>query len=581
MILITIVRGAEPPAANEPSTSSARSRVSTHRPGTFGALIVSCPWVDRSGLERDGEQVFWVRSCPLRVPIVGLEQVPQGADRRLPPGTEGLGGRRRQPLGICPVHASGVHDGRVEIERLPRDHRLRLLDDDQPAAPARHVHDGRRPGRGSAEAPIGERQGDLVRARLGRCRHPRPDRLLRVAGGGLPLLRGGLTDERRHPIRDPERRGVLDAFHPRLDLDSRQLPVLRGLADLPVDQQLTVPNGRLGRGELDPGERGSLGGRGHHHPQATAARLPCEGAQVAGRDPLALPARRREWVHHPELVGPSVVAIEIDRVIVLLALLLPELGCPAAVPAGQLVVITEQHGPAAGSDTSTHLVPRHELATFGRPARLEPEVAQHRREILEVRTLHLVAREAAQPVLRHRDPSGRPLLDEHRRRRPQAVGGRAAPLALRDEVRVVVGQRALRFACGGRQGGRHQEREGESERTEGARETSGQTGVRSAFWFVPGRRRVDRGRPRIVWIAVERSNRARRARPVPIPRPFTVKPPGVPVVPLLARASEARTGRRGSRTCRARRRPVASTPSRGRSRDPASRTGRTRGGSGA
>ena len=182
-IWITIVRGADPPAANEPSTSSARSRVSTHRPGTFGAVIVSGPCVDRSGLERDREQ-------RPRDPQLPAPRPDHRARARCHRARTVVFRRRSRALAADADSHSGSAQSTLPVFMTvasrsnvsPAITAPGSLATIEPAPLAGHVHDGRRPGHGSAEAALGERHGDLVRAWLGRCRHPRPDRLLRVAG---------------------------------------------------------------------------------------------------------------------------------------------------------------------------------------------------------------------------------------------------------------------------------------------------------------------------------------------------------------------------------------------------------------
>ena len=142
-ILITHRPGSRPPGRERAVDLVGQVQVSTHRPGTFGAVTDSRPRITCPGLRGTSSTSSGSAARPLSVPIIGLEQVPQGADPRVPPTIEGLGARRGQPLGICPVLASGVHHGRVEIERPSGDHRIRLLDDDQPAPATRHEHDGR------------------------------------------------------------------------------------------------------------------------------------------------------------------------------------------------------------------------------------------------------------------------------------------------------------------------------------------------------------------------------------------------------------------------------------------------------
>ena len=72
-----------------------------------------------------------------------------------------------------------------------------------------------------------------------------------------------------------------------------------------------------------------------------AALAPHEPADRVHADPLALPVAARERVHQPHAAVLAVVALDVQRVVVLLALLLPERVVPAAEVARQLVVVAE------------------------------------------------------------------------------------------------------------------------------------------------------------------------------------------------------------------------------------------------
>ena len=225
-----------------------------------------------------------------------------------------------------------------------------------------------------------------------------------------------------------------------------------------------VVSDRLRGARRDVRERGGLGRRRHRGVQGAAA-APGELAERPDADPLAVPVALRERVHQPHPSVPAVVALDVDGVVVagrvLLLLLLghlPEPVVPAAVPARELRVVAQDDRAGAVREPSQQAVEGDPLAAIGRELEVDAELLVGLLQVVEVRAAP-IARQRPEPLVGRVDLAVRPLVDEHRPRRPQAVVGRVH-VGLGDEGRPIAGQRARGLeGRGGRGRGTEEHRE--------------------------------------------------------------------------------------------------------------------------